>query len=90
MFGFKKRKRLDRVTSLELPPGQWSLFTVSLERTSSSRVRMSITLNGRTQSYTDSGGGQPSKIDVFGVHMRNGRPYSRLVLSNVRPPSPID
>ena len=80
----------DYIDGFELPPGQWSLFTVSLERTSSSRVRMSITLNGRTQSYTDSGGGQPSKIDVFGVHMRNGRPYSRLVLSNVRPPSPID
>jgi len=80
---------MDYIDGFELAPGKWSLFTVSLERLSSDRVRLSITLNGRTQSDTDSrGSDQPRKIDVFAVHMRNGRPYSRLVLANVRPPSP--
>ena len=80
---------MDYLDGFELPPGQWSLFTVSLERLSSDRVRLSITLNGRTQSDTDSRvSDQPRKIDVFAVHMRNGRPYSRLVMANVRPASP--
>ncbi|MHC4620737.1 MAG: Calx-beta domain-containing protein, partial [Planctomycetota bacterium] len=75
---------MNTIPGFELPPGEWSLFTVSLERTSSTSVRMSITLNGRTYTYTDSSSsGQPTRIDVFGVHMRNGRPYTRLVLDNI-------
>jgi hypothetical protein len=82
------------IPGFELPPAEWSVFTVSLERTSSSNIRMSITLNDRT--YTDNDGStseQPSKIDVIAVHMRNHRPYSRLVLGSTTgpdndPPSP--
>jgi len=77
---------MDYIDGFELPPGQWSLFTLRLERLSSDRVRLSITLNGRTQSDTDSSSrDQPRQIDVFAVHMRNGRPYSRLVLAKERP-----
>ena len=67
----------DYIDGFELTPGQFSQFTVRLEK-SSSRVRASITLNGRTQTSMLRGG--PSKIDVLAVHMRNGRPYTRLVL----------
>jgi len=74
---------MGRLPGFELPPGEWSLLTVSLERLSSSSVKMSITLNGRTYTDTDSSSrSQPSKIDVFGVHLRNHRPYDRLVLDN--------
>jgi hypothetical protein len=76
----------DYIPGFELPPGEWSLFTISLERLSSSRVRMSITLNDTTYTWTDtSSSGQPSKIDVFGFHMRNGRPYSILSLDTLWP-----
>jgi hypothetical protein len=74
----------DRIPGFELPPGDWSQLTVSLKRTSSSNIRMTITLNDRTYIYDDdSGTDQPSKIDVLAVHMRNHRPYSRLVLGKV-------
>jgi hypothetical protein len=70
------------IYGFNLPPGQFSLLTVSLERLSTSSVRLSITLNGLTQSWTDtSSTDQPAKIDVLAFHMRNGRPYSRLVLT---------
>jgi putative nucleotidyltransferase with HDIG domain len=32
MFGFKKRKRFERVASLELPPGQWERAWIGLRR----------------------------------------------------------
>lgn len=68
------------IPGFELPPGDFSLFTISLERTGSSSVRLSITLNGREYTYTDNdSAGQPQKIDVLALHMRNGRPYTRLV-----------
>jgi hypothetical protein len=73
----------DRIPGFELPPGDWSQLTVSLERTSPSNVLMTITLNDRTYTYDDYESDQPSKIDVLAVHMRNSRPYSRLVLDNV-------
>jgi len=74
----------DRIPGFELPPGDWSQLTVTLERTSASNIRMTITLNDRTYSYDDdSPTDQPSKIDVLAVHMRNHRPYSRLVLGKV-------
>jgi hypothetical protein len=73
----------DRIPGFELPPGEWSQLTLSLERTSSSNVRMTITLNDRTYTYDDDEPDQPSKIDVLAVHMRNHRPYSRLVLGKV-------
>jgi hypothetical protein len=43
-----------------------------------------MTFNGKTYSTTDgSSTNQPQKIDVLGIYMRNGRPYTRLVLDNV-------
>ena len=84
----------DYIPGFELTPGEWSTFTVKLERTGSSSVRSSITLNDRTYNWTDSSSSdQPSKIDVLAVHMRNHRPYSRLVLHSLSgpdndPPSP--
>ena len=70
---------MDYIPGFELPPGQYSFFKVRLERTSWSSVRLSITLNGKTYSMTDgSSSGQPQKIDVFAVSMRNSRPYNRM------------
>jgi len=81
----------DYIPGFELPPGEWSLFTVRLERLSSSDVESSITLNDRPYIWTDrSSSGQPQKIDVLAVHMRNGRPYSRLVLGRLCQPPPGD
>ncbi len=75
------------IDGFELPPGEYSLFTIRLERTSSSCVKMSITLNGRTRSDTDcSTSDQPQKVNVFAVYMRNGRDYTRLVLRSPRGP----
>ncbi|MEI6194747.1 MAG: Calx-beta domain-containing protein [Verrucomicrobiota bacterium] len=72
----------DYIYGFNLPPGQFSLLTVSLERLSPSSVKLSITLNGLTQTWTDtSSSEQPTNINVLAFHMRNGRPYSRLVLS---------
>ena len=74
---------MDYIPGFGLAPGEWSLWTISLERLSSSTVRMSITLNGTTYTeIDDSGEDLPDKIDVFAIHMRNGRPYDRLVLAN--------
>jgi len=75
---------MEALPGFELTPGEWSLWTISLRRTGSSSVQMSITLNGRTYTYTDGDGSeQPQKIDVFGIHMRNARPYNRLVLDTI-------
>jgi hypothetical protein len=80
---------MEALPGFELPPGEWSLFTISLERLSSSSVETSITLNDTTYTWTDgSSSGQPQNIDVLAVHMRNGRPYSRLVLDTVWQPPP--
>ncbi|MHC4343295.1 MAG: Calx-beta domain-containing protein [Planctomycetota bacterium] len=82
------------IPGFELTVGEWSVLTVKLERTSSSSVASSITLNDRSYTWTDSSSSdQPSKIDVLAVHMRNNRPYSRLVLGSTTgpdndPPSP--
>ena len=77
------------IPGFELPPREWSLFTIRLERLSSSSVELSITLNDRTYTWTDgSSSDQPQKIDVLAVTMRNGRPYTRLVLDTVWQPPP--
>jgi hypothetical protein len=76
------RGEMAYLPGFNLAPREWSLWTISLERLSSSSVHLSITLNGRTYTDVDDNGNeQPSKIDVFAIHMRNGRPYSRLVLA---------
>jgi hypothetical protein len=75
---------MEPLPGLELPPGEYALFTVSLERTASDEVEMTISLGDKSYSYTDdSSSDQPVKIDVLAVHMRNRRPYSRLVLRKV-------
>jgi hypothetical protein len=76
---------LGDLPGFELPPGEWTLFTMRLERSlDKSSVEVSMTFNGRTYSDTDgSSSGQPQKIDVLAIYMRNGRPYTRLVLDNV-------
>lgn len=72
---------MDYIPGFELTPGDYSLFAVRLQRNSSSSVTLSITLNDRTYSMTDSSStDQPQKINYFAVSMRNSRPYSRLVL----------
>jgi hypothetical protein len=78
------------IPGFDLPPGEWSMITISLERLSSSDVELSITLNDTTYTCTDtSSSEQPTMIDVFGVHMRNGRPYTILALERVGPPPPL-
>jgi hypothetical protein len=73
----------------ELTPGEWSLWTISLERTDTDTIVSSITLNDRTYTWTDSSGDDfPNKIDVFAITMRNGRPFSILSLQPVPPPPP--
>jgi hypothetical protein len=76
----------------ELPLGEWSLWTIRLERISSDSVDMSITLNDITYYEVDdeSGSKQPQKIDVLAIHFPNGRPYSRLVLDRICVPPPGD
>ena len=72
----------DNLPGFELEPGAYSLFTLRLERTSSSSVKISVTLNGRTVSETDSdAASQTQNIDYLAVNMRNGRPYTRLVFA---------
>jgi len=87
------------IPGFELPPGEWSLWTISLERTDGDTIRCSITLNGKTRWWEDdSGDDQPSKIDVFAFHMRNHRPYSIWTIATTEPtpvypaynPSPAD
>ena len=81
---------MDYLPGFELTPGEWSLLTVSLERTSRSAIEMSITLNGRTYTETDSGRPQPTMIDVFAIHMRNNRNFYKLVLAKTDCPCPGD
>ncbi|MHC4648955.1 MAG: hypothetical protein ACYTBJ_26170 [Planctomycetota bacterium] len=72
---------MGKIPGFELEPGKYSFFNVRLERLSSDSIRLSITLNDRTIRYTDdSGDDLPEKINVMAVSMRNGRPYSRVVL----------
>jgi hypothetical protein len=77
----------DYIPGFDLPPGEWSIITVSLERLSSSSIKTLITLNDTTYTWTDnSSSEQPTQIDVFGIHMRNGRPYWQLVLGSTTGP----
>ena len=75
---------MDYIPGFELPPGEYSLLVLRLERLSSSSVKLYITLNGRTYTdVDDSSSDQPHNIDVFAFGMRNNRPYSRMVLSSL-------
>ena len=73
--------RLRDFRGFALPLGQFSLLSIRMERTSSSRVEVSITLNGVTYSANDTNSSnQPQKIDVFAIMMPNGRPYDLITL----------
>jgi hypothetical protein len=82
--------RLSIYGGFELPLGEWSLWTIRLERISSSRVDMWITLNDITYYEIDdeSGSKQPQKIDVVALQFPNGRPYSIWTIEPVPPPPP--
>jgi len=85
------RGEMAYIPGFNLAPGEYSYFCVKLERTSSSNVELSVTLNGRTYTDTDtSSSEQPGKIDVVAVHMRNGRPYDRMVLGSLCRQPPAD
>jgi hypothetical protein len=72
---------MGKIPGFDLEPGEYSFFNIRLERISLDSIRLSITLNDRTIRYTDdSGDDLPEKINVMAVSMRNGRPYSRVVL----------
>jgi hypothetical protein len=74
----------DYIGGFGLPPGQFSLFTVRIERFDSDTVGLTISLNGQTYTAVDdSATGQPQSIDCIAVHMRNPRPYTRFVLDSV-------
>jgi hypothetical protein len=76
--------RISMYGGFELPLGQFSLWTIKLERLSENSVEMSITLNGITYTDIDTTNTvavpQPNKIDVFAIEFPNPNPYSRVVL----------
>jgi len=76
--------RISMYGGFELPLGQFSLWTIRLERLSTNSVEMSVTLNGITYTDIDTTDTptipQPNKIDVFAIEFPNPNPYSRVVL----------
>ena len=82
--------RISKYGGFELPLGEFSLWTLKLERLSSKSVEMSVTLNGITYTDVDktntSAVPQPNKIDVFVIEFPNPNPYDRIVLDTVETP----
>jgi len=79
----------DEIPGFELPPEQWSLLTLRCERTTTSTVIFSVTLNGRTETLIDSDQtNQPRKIDVFAMYFANDRPYTLVALDAPKGPKP--
>jgi len=76
--------RISMYGGFVLPLGQFSTWTLRLERLSANSVEMSITLNGITYTDIDTTNTaaipQPNKIDVFAIEFPNPNPYSRVVL----------
>ncbi len=76
--------RISMYGGFELPLGQFSLWTLRLERLSATSVEMSINLNGITYTDIDTTNTpaipQPNRIDVFAIEFPNPNPYSRVVL----------
>jgi hypothetical protein len=70
------------IGGFNLPLDVFSVINMRLERTSSSRVKLTFTLNGISYSTTDSSSSrQPDKIDVFAAHFPNARPYYDVTLA---------
>lgn len=66
----------------DVPQGKFRLLVFRIERQSEGRVKVSLTLNGKTFSRVDSEpSNQPQQIDVFAIHMPNARPYHEVVLA---------
>ncbi|MHC4646289.1 MAG: Calx-beta domain-containing protein, partial [Planctomycetota bacterium] len=79
------------IPGFETPPGEWTMSTFKLQRFGGD-IRLTIELNGRSYDWTRGDLGV-SFIDVFAWGMRNGRDYSRIVLSrtdvpDTDPPNP--
>ena len=73
----------------EGPQSQFMLLSFKMERRSETDVTVSITLNGRTFTRTDSDpNNQPQRIDTFAIHMPNARPYHEVVLAPPNVPTP--
>jgi hypothetical protein len=76
--------RISMYGGFELPLGQFSLWTLRLERLSEDSVEMSITLNGITYTDIDTTNTaaipQPNKIDVLAIDFANPNPYSIVLL----------
>jgi len=68
---------------------EWGLLIIEVERVSYSALKTTFTFNGETFDVTDGDTlYQPDKIDVFGVHFSNARPYDIVVLESLLPPPP--
>jgi len=74
------------INAFGLPRGQWALWTLRLERTSSSRVVFTVTCNGRTAQLVDNNAQhQPQKIDALGMYFANVRDYTLVSLATEQP-----
>jgi len=66
----------------DVPQNEFRLLSFKIERQSDTHITVSITLNGKTFTRTDSDpNNQPEKIDTFAIHMPNARPYHNVVLA---------
>ncbi|HUV63971.1 MAG TPA: hypothetical protein VMW24_08740 [Sedimentisphaerales bacterium] len=66
----------------DVPQNEFRLLYFKIERQSDTHITVSITLNGKTFTRTDSDpNNQPEKIDTFAIHMPNARPYHNVVLA---------
>jgi hypothetical protein len=74
------------INAFGLPRGEWALWTLRLERTSSSRVVFTVMCNGRTAELVDNNPEhQPQKIDALGMYFANVRSYSLVTLATEQP-----
>jgi hypothetical protein len=72
----------------EVPQNEFRLLSFKIKRQSDTHITVSITLNGKTFTRTDSDpNNQPEKIDTFAIHMPNARPYHKVVLAPAKRPS---
>jgi len=77
--------RISMYGGFGLPLGQFSLWTIRLERLSADSIEMSITLNGITYTDVDDTDTaaipQPRKINVFAIEFPNPNPYTKVILA---------
>jgi hypothetical protein len=71
----------------DVPQGRFRRLVFRIERQSEDRVKVSLTLNGKTFFRLDEDpASQPQKIDVLAIHMPNARPYHEVVLAPASSP----